>query len=158
VASARQIAANRRNAQKSTGPRSVEGKKRASRNAYRHGLAAGLGHSGKHAAQIHALASEIAATATGSAIAAADAEIVAFARTAAQAELDLVRIRAMKAVTMSSLMAAANSPATVGSCGDEVRTFVATPKAAIRVPRRRINHPRQCRLHQNQNATRESVV
>jgi len=40
VASERQIAANRRNAQKSTGPRSVAGKRRARRNAYQHGLGA----------------------------------------------------------------------------------------------------------------------
>jgi hypothetical protein len=38
MASERQIAANRRNAQKSRGPRSAAGKKRASRNAHRHGL------------------------------------------------------------------------------------------------------------------------
>ena len=91
MASERQIAANRRNAQKSSGPRSVEGKKRASRNAYRHGLAAGVWHSRKSAAEIDALASEVAAAATGSVVAAADAEIFAFARTAAQAELDLAR-------------------------------------------------------------------
>ena len=108
VAGERQNAANRRNAQKSTGPRSVEGKKRASRNAYRHGLAADVWHSRKSAAQIDALASEIAAAATGSVVAAADAEILAFARTAAQAELDLARIRGMKTVAMSLLMAAAS--------------------------------------------------
>jgi hypothetical protein len=38
MASERQIAANRRNASKSAGPRSQSGKSRASRNAYRHGL------------------------------------------------------------------------------------------------------------------------
>jgi hypothetical protein len=38
MASEGQIAANRRNARKSTGPRSSGGRKRASRNAYRHGL------------------------------------------------------------------------------------------------------------------------
>ena len=108
MASERQIAANRRNAQKSTGPRSVEGKKRVSRNAYRHGLAAGVWHSGKSVAEIDALASDIAAAATGSVVAAADAEILAFARTAAQAELDLARIRGMKTVTMNSIMAAAS--------------------------------------------------
>jgi hypothetical protein len=43
MASERKIAANRRNAQKSTGPRSDAGKKRSSRNAYRPGLAAGVG-------------------------------------------------------------------------------------------------------------------
>jgi hypothetical protein len=40
MASAAQIAANRRNAQKSTGPRTAEGKENSRRNALRHGLAA----------------------------------------------------------------------------------------------------------------------
>jgi hypothetical protein len=40
MASPAQIAANRANAQKSTGPRTVEGKKRASMSALQHGLAA----------------------------------------------------------------------------------------------------------------------
>src|SRR6266567_3577909 len=40
MASERQIAANRRNAQKSTGPQTYGGKKRIGKNAYRHGLAA----------------------------------------------------------------------------------------------------------------------
>jgi hypothetical protein len=39
MSSAAKIAANRRNAQKSTGPRSVAGKARSRRNAFRHGLA-----------------------------------------------------------------------------------------------------------------------
>jgi tetratricopeptide (TPR) repeat protein len=39
MASASKIAANRRNAQKSTGPRSIAGKARSRRNAFRHGLA-----------------------------------------------------------------------------------------------------------------------
>jgi len=38
MASERQIAANRRNAKKSTGPRSADGKARSRRNALRHGL------------------------------------------------------------------------------------------------------------------------
>jgi len=40
MASERQIAANRRNAQKSTGPQTYGGKKRIGKNARRHGLAA----------------------------------------------------------------------------------------------------------------------
>ena len=39
MASARQIAANRKNAQKSTGPKSQAGRTRAAKNALRHGLA-----------------------------------------------------------------------------------------------------------------------
>ncbi|MET4221764.1 uncharacterized protein (UPF0335 family) [Bradyrhizobium sp. LB14.3] len=42
MASDKQIAANRRNAARSTGPRSLPGKARSSRNALRHGLAAVL--------------------------------------------------------------------------------------------------------------------
>jgi hypothetical protein len=38
MATARQIAANRRNAQRSTGPRTAAGKSTSSRNALRHGL------------------------------------------------------------------------------------------------------------------------
>jgi len=40
MATDRQIAANRENAKKSTGPRTEPGKRRARRNAYRHGLTA----------------------------------------------------------------------------------------------------------------------
>jgi hypothetical protein len=40
MVSTRRVAANRRNAQRSTGPRSRDGKARAGRNARRHGLAA----------------------------------------------------------------------------------------------------------------------
>jgi hypothetical protein len=42
LTSARQIAANRRNARLSTGPRTPRGKAAASRNALRHGLSANL--------------------------------------------------------------------------------------------------------------------
>jgi hypothetical protein len=40
MASDRQVAANRRNAARSTGPRTIGGKRRSRRNAYRHGLTA----------------------------------------------------------------------------------------------------------------------
>jgi hypothetical protein len=38
MATEKQIAANRANAKRSTGPRTAAGKKKSSRNAYRHGL------------------------------------------------------------------------------------------------------------------------
>src|SRR5262245_13693746 len=45
MASERQIAANRRNAARSTGPRTASGKVRSSKNALRHGFAAFGGQS-----------------------------------------------------------------------------------------------------------------
>jgi hypothetical protein len=42
VATAKQIAANRANAKRSTGPKTAAGKRRSSRNAYRHGLSGAL--------------------------------------------------------------------------------------------------------------------
>jgi hypothetical protein len=60
VASERQIAANRRNAGKSTGPRYRGGKKRACQNAYCHGLSLNIGASAAEAKQIETLARKIA--------------------------------------------------------------------------------------------------
>lgn len=44
MASEKQIAANRRNAKRSTGPRTAAGKLRTSQNAYLHGLSIPLAH------------------------------------------------------------------------------------------------------------------
>jgi hypothetical protein len=60
MASERQIAANRRNARKSTGPRSGTGKKRTSRNAYRHGLRSSITSTAGFAKQLDKLVREIA--------------------------------------------------------------------------------------------------
>jgi hypothetical protein len=56
MASDRRIKANRANARKSTGPRSPAGKKRASRNALRHGLTAVLQLGPSEEATVDALA------------------------------------------------------------------------------------------------------
>jgi hypothetical protein len=98
MASERQIAANQRNARNSAGPRSAGGKKRASRNAYRHGLAAGP-HSSKELAHlVDRLAREIAGD-TDSAIARAHA------RSAAEATLDLARVRNIKVALIECVAA-----------------------------------------------------
>jgi hypothetical protein len=88
MASERQIAANRKNARKSKGPRSEAGRKRSSQNARQHGLSlpiAGFISERK----IEALAREIAGDTQN--------EIrLVYAREAAEAELELQRIRRLR--------------------------------------------------------------
>lgn len=85
MASERQIAANQRNAKKSTGPKSDPGKKRSGKNAYRHGLSVPMSTVAS-GAQLKDLARQFAGNS-------ADARILAQAERAADAQLDLERIR-----------------------------------------------------------------
>jgi hypothetical protein len=89
MASERQIAANRRNAHKSTGPRSGAGKKRASRNAYRHGLTLSVTSTAAYAKQLDKLARKIAGDTE-------DAITLERARAVAQADLELACVRRAK--------------------------------------------------------------
>ena len=85
MASERQLAANRANAQKSSGPRSAAGKKRASRNALTHGLTTPM--SGvAFVRDVEALARQIAGDPK-------DRRRMAVARDAAEAQLDLARVQ-----------------------------------------------------------------
>jgi hypothetical protein len=81
----RQAAANRRNARKSTGPRSGAGKKRASRNSYYHGLTATMATSAERAERVEKLARKIAGDSKSTVI-------LERARTAARAEFDLAQV------------------------------------------------------------------
>jgi hypothetical protein len=92
MASERQIAANRRNAQKSVGPRSESGKARSSRNAHRHGLAVPVSTVGLEA-QLNDLARRFAEDSD-------DAKVLAQAEIAAYAQLDLERVRKVKATML----------------------------------------------------------
>ena len=89
MASERQIAANCRNARKSTGPRSGAGKSRSSRNAYRHGLTLSITSTAGSAKQLDRLVREIAGNTE-------DPILLERASAIAQAELDLVRVRQAK--------------------------------------------------------------
>jgi len=89
--------ANRRNAAKSSGPRSAAGRRRAGRNSYRHGLSASLPTSAE-AGHIEKLAREIAGET-------ADPVFLEQARAAAQAEFDLARIRRLKVATINQVLA-----------------------------------------------------
>jgi hypothetical protein len=119
MASERQIAANRRNAKKSTGPRSQAGKKLASRNAYRHGLAARGAATGGRAERVEACARLIAGVE-------ADADMLELARSAARAEYDLAQIRGLKNALLDPISALTRCegacPLPTGEITDRVAT------------------------------------
>jgi hypothetical protein len=129
VASERQIAANRRNAQNSTGPRSAAGKRRASRNSYRHGLASATTSSAKWAKCVERLAREIAGDTS-------DVIILESARTAAGAEFDLAQIRRVKVAIIERIMAfgEANRPRPFQSLAQVQRFFSGLDRGELVLP------------------------
>jgi hypothetical protein len=103
MASKRKIAANQRNARKSTGPRSGVGKRRASRNSRRHGLSSRGASSAERATRVEELARQISGLAT---------DVVPFewARDAADAEFDLAQIRQVKIAVIQRMLALCQPP------------------------------------------------
>jgi hypothetical protein len=97
MASERQIAANRRNARASTGPRSASGKNRAGRNALRHGLTRRLSGA-EFARAVDALARQIAG-------ARADKITIELAHDAAAAALELARVRQVRVALVERVAA-----------------------------------------------------
>jgi hypothetical protein len=98
VASERQIEANRRNASKSTGPRSESGKKRSGHNAYRHGCSLSLPSSSAIEKEIDKLSRKIAGPTKSEAV-------LHWARDAAEAEFELERIRKIKVALIERALA-----------------------------------------------------
>lgn len=88
TASARKIESNRRNALRSTGPRTQAGRRKASRNARKHGLAISVGEDPSVSAEIDELARMLVPEATGLKL--------ALARELAEAELEVMRVRAAR--------------------------------------------------------------
>jgi hypothetical protein len=88
MASERQIAANRRNAKKSTGPRSAGGKARSRRNALRHGLSIASRANPAFQEDVMLLAR---------ALSPADKDIGDAALNTADAQIDMLRIRKYRA-------------------------------------------------------------
>jgi hypothetical protein len=97
MASEAQIEANRRNARSSTGPRSTSGKKRASQNAYRHGLTKPIS-SAEFAREVEMLARQIAGDSE-------DKITIEQARDAAEAELELARVRRVRVALIERVTA-----------------------------------------------------
>ncbi len=116
MATERQIAANRLNAGKSTGPRSGAAKKRASRNAYRHGLSLSLTSSAAIAKRLDALARKIVGNSKNEVI-------LEHARDAAQAELELERVRQVRVALIErvSALGSLNAPPIFGSSAQQIR-------------------------------------
>jgi hypothetical protein len=96
LATEKQIAANRANARKSTGPKTLAGKLKSSRNAYRHGLSCSLPldpvTSAKADVIVHALIGEEA-----------NEEKLTLAVQFALAQLELQRIRSTRADLMANV-------------------------------------------------------
>jgi hypothetical protein len=101
VPSDRQIAANRNNAKKSTGPRSDAGLEASRRNARRHGLAIAIGTDPAFQDEIEKLAKTLS-------LSRGVQHVDERAREAAEAELDLLRIRKVRAWVLERLYFAGN--------------------------------------------------
>jgi hypothetical protein len=97
MASERQIAANRRNARNSTGPRSASGRKGASQKAFRHGLTTRLS-SAAFAREVETLARHIAGDS-------ANQIALELAHDAAAAELELARVRRVRTALIARVTA-----------------------------------------------------
>ena len=89
MASEKQIAANRANAQRSTGPRTAVGKMRSSRNAFRHGLSCSFSLGTDDATKLAAIAQAVAGEG-------ADEEQLLSAAEFAHAQLEVLQIRARR--------------------------------------------------------------
>jgi hypothetical protein len=96
MTSPRKIAANRRNAKNSTGPRTVNGKRRSKHNAWRHGLAAVPAATGAIDRDVERLALRIAGLNP-------DPCRWHFAIIAAEAELELRQVRAVRLSRLTSM-------------------------------------------------------
>jgi hypothetical protein len=125
--------ANRRNAAKSSGPRSPAGRRRASGNSYRHGLAASLPSNAEQARRVEELAREIAGDTTHQVI-------LEQARATAQAEFDLAQVRRVKVATINQILAFARDGAFQSSGDSQVSqcslpwdepTFILPPSEAL---------------------------
>jgi hypothetical protein len=129
VTSERRVAANRRNSRKSTGPRSGAGRQRASRNAYRHGLSATVNYAAVQR-EVDQLARSIVGQTNRP-------TLLAYARSAAAAVLELSRVREVKAAMIervAALLPVAET-AEIKALGREVFYSKARARAADRINR-----------------------
>jgi hypothetical protein len=101
MTSKRKISANRSKAKKSTGPRTEAGRRRSRSNALRHGLAVAIGSQASYSEDIEALAKALVGD---------GGPPTEFAREAAEAELDLLRIRKIRASQLDAMVSDPDAP------------------------------------------------
>jgi hypothetical protein len=103
MTSSRQLAANRRNARSSTGPRTAAGKKRSAGNAARTGLSLPVLAIPGPALEAKSLAGKVAGDAASGAIRHLAAEI-------AEAQVDLARVRQVRNAILTAALERSLSP------------------------------------------------
>jgi hypothetical protein len=96
MASEKQIAANRANAKKSTGPRTAVGKLRSSRNAFRHGLSRSLPPDPTTLAKVDSIARVMAGEQTSE-------DYLEPAANFARAQVELLRIRSVRSEQLARM-------------------------------------------------------
>jgi hypothetical protein len=97
MTSLRKIAANRSNAQTSTGPKTALGRARSAHNAHRHGLSLSVFVDPALSEEVEAIAREIAGEPT-------DDDIYQLARRVAEAQIDLQRVRYARHQFLSEIL------------------------------------------------------
>jgi hypothetical protein len=131
VTSSRLAAANRRNARRSTGPRSASGKRSVAVNALRHGLSVSVLADPILASEVVELAERLAHGAT-------DPEMRELAVQVAAAQVDVERVRhARHALFARSAMGASGTEPRSGEWCDEIHELVALDRYERRAISRR---------------------
>jgi hypothetical protein len=130
MASKRQITANRRNGRKSTGPRSASGKKQSSQNSFRHGLSKPL--PGVDLLELETLSRQIVGERKGE-------FAMELARSAAEAEIELARVRHLKVDLIQRIAGFANLDASkLSSASTGEGTWIKLQDLGARVGMKRL--------------------
>ena len=126
MTSGRKIESNRNNAKKSTGPRSEAGRQISRYNARRHGLAVAISADPSFSNEIETLAKALSAGIGGQTVG-------EFAREAAEADIDLQRIRKTRALRFGAV---------VGNLEAQPQTYAQLAEDLVKIERyeRRASH------------------
>jgi hypothetical protein len=125
MASDKKIAANRRNAQSSTGPRTANGKARSRSNARRHGLSIAIGAT----EEVRCLAAALVASAPPHA---RSAQLSEAALVVAEAAFDLQRVNAAKRAVMATVERELESKKAVAGAAPSASADVVLARAYCR--------------------------